>query len=133
MSNKQEILRKETFSRLTELSGYEFCDGRVLKLEVNNQYHFCKCFFTNVICYDEKRKNKHEDVEVNNILLQFNNVTEVKFNGIIRTDDSDLNKILDWFVCKTSDTSYCFSLLCAVGYEKCMLDIMFSTVLSASF
>ena len=133
--DKCSSLRDAKYYKLEEIHDYQFCDSRLTKLELNNQEHNCKCFFTNVLIYGDKRVEKIDEgecgnVECGNVVLEFTNVTEVKIDGVINQHDYKTNNVKNWMVEKVSDTSNCFSLLCNVGYEKLIIEILFSNVTS---
>ncbi|BCJ93642.1 hypothetical protein acsn021_12110 [Anaerocolumna cellulosilytica] len=132
MSKTQEKVQLNKYS-IPDLIGFEFCDGHLFKVELDKNENTCKVCIGDVLSYDDKRRMKQTDVEINNIELKFNNVKFIKINKKIETKESSYNKIREWCTYKNMDDNYVFDLVCLTVDEPLYMTIVFSDVAVSYF
>ncbi|WFR58146.1 hypothetical protein QA584_03525 [Anaerocolumna sp. AGMB13025] len=126
-------LQSQQSDILKEINNYVFEDSILLKFEVDYEEKICKCFFSNVLIYGDKRSNPLNDVEVDNLMLHFMGLKDFKVKGSLNFDLLKSNSIFLCTYYKVSDNLYSFIFLCTANYEHFIFEITFSDVNAVRF
>lgn len=130
---KKIVLENEESKILKEITDYVFEDSFLLKFEVDYEERICKCFFSNVLIYGNKRNDLSKEVEVDNLMLHFTGVEDFKIKGSLNFTHLQGPCVYSCKYYKVSDELYHFVILCTLNWELVLFRTTFSSVNAVRF